>query len=175
MGRAVFLDRDGVLNSVVFRNGKPASPRQLAEFRIERGIEPSLESLKMAGFRLFAVTNQPDIARGLLDPQALKLMHQQLLERLPIEAMETCFHDDRDGCLCRKPKPGMLVALASRASIELTESFMIGDSWRDMQAARAAGCTAIILDRSYNRNDDSDYRVASIHEATQLILDKSYE
>jgi D-glycero-D-manno-heptose 1,7-bisphosphate phosphatase len=168
--RAIFLDRDGVINSVIFRNGKPASPRHLSEFHFECGIERPLERLKTAGLRLFAITNQPDIARGLMDPQALNCMNQAVMDRLSVEAIEVCPHDDRDGCRCRKPKPGMLIALADRAGIDLGESFVIGDSWRDTQAARAAGCTGILLDRSYNCDDAADYRVATLSEAAELIL-----
>jgi D-glycero-D-manno-heptose 1,7-bisphosphate phosphatase len=171
--RAVFLDRDGVINSVIFREGKPASPRLLSEFQFEYGIERPLERLKMAGLRLFVITNQPDIARGLIDRQTLNIINQQVMSRLSVEAIEVCPHDDRDDCRCRKPRPGMLIAIADRMGIELTESFVVGDSWRDVQAARAAGCAAIILDRSYNRNDDADFRVTTLGEAAQLILGAS--
>jgi D-glycero-D-manno-heptose 1,7-bisphosphate phosphatase len=168
--RGVFLDRDGVINSVIFRHGKPASPRLLNEFQLEPGIEAPLERLKAAGLRLFVITNQPDIERGLMDPQALYCMNQIVMSRLHVEAIEVCPHDDRDGCRCRKPKPGMLITLAERAGIELSESFVIGDSWRDTQAARAAGCIGIMLDRSYNRDDAADYRMPSLSEAAQMIL-----
>lgn len=171
MDRAVFLDRDGVINSVVLRDGKPASPRSLAEFRIEPDIGLPLERLRRSGFRLFAVTNQPDIARGFLDLQTLEQFNRQVMAGLPIEEVCVCPHDDRDCCPCRKPKPGMLMRLAGREGIELAKSFVIGDSWRDAQAARAAGCVAIILDRLYNRNDDTDYRVSDLGQAAQLILE----
>lgn len=130
-----------------------------------------LECLRASGLRLFVVTNQPDIARGLLEPQTLAQINQQVIARLPIEAIEVCPHDDRDDCRCRKPRPGMLTKLAVRAGVELGNSFVIGDSWRDVQAARAAGCVAILLDRPYNRDDDPDYRVSSLGEAAQLILE----
>jgi D-glycero-D-manno-heptose 1,7-bisphosphate phosphatase len=169
--RGVFLDRDGVINSAIFRDGKPASPRLLNEFQLEPDIEPPLERLKAAGLRLFVITNQPDISRGLMDSQALHCMNQTVMSRLHVEAIEVCPHDDRDECCCRKPKPGMLIRLAERAGIELSASFVIGDSWRDTQAARAAGCVSIILDRSYNRNDAADYRLATLSEAAQMILE----
>jgi len=168
--RAVFLDRDGVINTVVLRAGKPASPRTLEEFQLEPEIEKPLRELRAANLALLVVTNQPDIARGRLRPEVLAQFHRQVLDHLPIEAIEVCPHDDADGCLCRKPKPGMLTALAARRGVELRHSFMIGDSWRDMQTARAAGCAAIILDRAYNRADDADWRVASLAEAARLIL-----
>jgi D-glycero-D-manno-heptose 1,7-bisphosphate phosphatase len=156
---------------VIFRNGKPASPRLLSEFHFEYGIERPLEYLKMSGLSLFVITNQPDIARGLMDSQVLSCMHQAVMDRLCVEAIEVCPHDDHDGCRCRKPKPGMLVTLADRAGIDLAGSFVIGDSWRDAQAARAAGCAGIILDRPYNSDDEADYRVATMSDAAQLILE----
>jgi D-glycero-D-manno-heptose 1,7-bisphosphate phosphatase len=170
MARAVFLDRDGVINSVIMRDGKPGSPRSLSEFQIDPGARTPLQRLRNAGFRLFVITNQPDIARGLLSPQTLERMHQQVITQLPIEAVAVCPHDDRDACRCRKPRPGMLERLAASEHLDLVGSFVIGDSWRDVGAARAAGCTAIILARNYNRGDDADYRVGNLAEATQLIL-----
>ena len=155
---------------MIFRRGKPASPRSLSEFQLEPDIDAPLQRLQAVGLRLFVITNQPDIARGLLDTQMLNRINRQVMTRLPIEAIEVCPHEDRNDCRCRKPKPGMLTTVANRAGIELGESFVIGDSWRDMQAARAAGCAAIILDRAYNRNDDADYRVANLGEAARLIL-----
>lgn len=155
---------------MISRDGKPASPRLLSEFKLESGIEAPLEHLKTAGLRLFVITNQPDIARGRMDPRTLYCMNQAVMSRLCVEAIEVCPHDDRDDCQCRKPKPGMLIALADRADVDLADSFVIGDSWRDAQAARAAGCAGIILDRPYNRNDAADYRVATLSEAAKLIL-----
>ena len=160
-----------MINSVVFRDGKPTSPRSLAEFRLEPDIGRPLERLRACGFRLFAVTNQPDIARGFLDLQTLEQFHRQLMAQLPIEEVCVCPHDDRDCCRCRKPKPGMLITVAARADIDLVRSFVIGDSWRDAQAARAAGCVAITLDRPYNRNDETDHRVSGLGQAAQLILE----
>jgi D-glycero-D-manno-heptose 1,7-bisphosphate phosphatase len=172
MARAVFLDRDGVINSVVWRGGEPGSPRSPEEFRIDPGARAPLECLRDAGFRLFVITNQPDLARGFLDQCALKGMNEQLITQLPIEAVAVCPHDDRDECNCRKPQPGMLEQLATDKALELSRSFVIGDTWRDMGAARAAGCIAIILDRNYNCRDDADYRVSNLVEAAQLIIER---
>ena len=172
MARAVFLDRDGVINSVIWRGGQPGSPRSLTEFHIDSGASAPLERLRAAGLRLFVITNQPDVARGLLSPQTLEQMNQQVVAQLPIEGVVVCPHDDRDECPCRKPRPGMLKTLAAGEHIELGHSFVIGDTWRDVQAARAAGCIAIMLDRNYNRRDEADYRVGNLAAATQLIIRK---
>ena len=172
MSSAVFLDRDGVINPIVMRDGKPGSPRSMDEFRLEPGARAPLQDLRNAGFRLFVITNQPDIARGWLSLQTLELMNQQVIAHLPVEAIAVCPHDDSDDCRCRKPRPGMLEQFAAAGQIELSRSFMVGDTWRDVQAARAAGCIAIILDRNYNRGDEADYRVASLSEAAQLIIER---
>src|SRR5579862_2563619 len=103
--RTVFLDRDGVINKVVFRDGRPTSPRNLAEFEIEDGVEESLNRLRDAGFKLFVVSNQPDIARGLMPQETLRVMTEKILSTLPVDEVKVCPHDDRECCRCRKPKP----------------------------------------------------------------------
>lgn len=167
---AVFLDRDGVINEVVFRNGKPASPRSLSEFRFCEGAVDALQNLSRAGFRLFVVTNQPDIARGLLSPLVLEEINKAILARLPIERVSVCPHDDTDGCPCRKPKPGMLYDVAGSAGLDLSRSFLIGDSWRDIEAGQRAGCRTILLRRPYNQGVAADFVLENLSEATDLIV-----
>ncbi len=150
--RAVFLDRDGVINEVVFREGRPASPRSLEEFHLVEGAAAALKRLQAAGYRLFVVSNQPDVARGLLNQTVLEEMGKRVRAALPVERVLTCIHDDHAGCLCRKPQPGMLHDVALREGIALSRSFLIGDSWKDVEASRAAGCTSILLQRPYNRD-----------------------
>jgi D-glycero-D-manno-heptose 1,7-bisphosphate phosphatase len=169
--RTIFLDRDGVINKAVFRDGRPTSPRNLAEFKIDDGVEESLKRLRAAGFKLLVVTNQPDIARGLMPWESLRLMTDRIMETLAVDGVRVCPHDDSDCCACRKPKPGMLVDLAGEHGVELGESYLIGDSWKDTLAARAAGCRSIILDRPYNQGDPANCRVANLAEAVKFILD----
>src|SRR5690348_8919573 len=168
--RTIFLDRDGVINKVVFRNGRPTAPRQPAEFEIDEGVEESLRRLHAAGFKLFVVTNQPDVARGLMSVESLRVMTDKIMATLPVDAVRVCPHDERDGGACRKPKPGMLVELAREHGLMLGESYLIGDSWKDTLAAGAAGCRSIILDRPYNHEDAADCRVADLQKAVEIIL-----
>ena len=168
--KSVFLDRDGVINKVLLRDGEPTAPRRFAEFEIEAGVEQALGRLRRAGYRLFVVTNQPDLARGYLPADALRMMTEKLMETLDIDAIKVCPHDDHDGCACRKPQPGMLLELAREHDLALAESYMIGDTWKDAVAAQAAGCKSIMLDRPYNRDDPADRRVANLGEAVELIL-----
>jgi D-glycero-D-manno-heptose 1,7-bisphosphate phosphatase len=168
--RTVFLDRDGVINKTINRFGKPTSPRSMEEFALEPGVADSLAALRGARFKLLVVTNQPEIARGLLRADVLHRMTTKVMESLPIDEVRICTHDDNDGCECRKPKPGMLLDLARIHDVDLQASYLIGDRSTDTIAGRAAGCSTIILDRPYNYGHPSDHRVASLKEAVELIL-----
>jgi D-glycero-D-manno-heptose 1,7-bisphosphate phosphatase len=168
--RAVFLDRDGVLNRVVWRDGKVASPRRLSEFAIESEAPAALAALKAAGFKLFVVTNQPDVRRGLMTDETLDSIHAALAMSLPVDAIAACRHDNADGCGCRKPKPGLLTDLAETWGVDLTASFMVGDQDRDVACGRAAGCATVLLARPYNSAAGADYVVESLSQAISAIL-----
>ena len=157
--KAIFLDRDGVLNKVVFREGKPGSPRSLEEFHLREEVPYVLERLYQLGYRLFVVSNQPDVSRGLLEKHILDSMAKRLKDTLPIERVLHCIHDDRDNCQCRKPKAGMLHKIADCHGIELESSFLVGDSWKDIVAGSEAGCKTILLSYQYNLEVESDFRI----------------
>lgn len=171
MNKAIFLDRDGVINKAIMRNGKPFSPRFLKEFKILPGVKKALIELKKKGFLNIVVTSQPDIRRGLLKLEDLKKMHEVLNKELPIDDIKFCPHDDSDNCNCRKPKPGMLLEAAKKWSVELKKSFMVGDTWKDAGAARAAGCCFFLIRRRYNRGlkKDFDFEVKNLKEAVEII------
>ena len=147
--RAVFLDRDGVLNEVVVRNGLPHPPASLEDLRLAPDAAASLARLKAAGFLLIVVTNQPDVARGTQSRVIAEAMNRAIAAALPLDDFFTCWHDDADACACRKPKPGLLLEAAERHSIDLKGSFFIGDRWRDIDAGAAAGCRTVLIDRHY--------------------------
>src|SRR5262245_40225712 len=141
-GSAVFLDRDGVLNRTKSRNATPIPPASIAELEILPGVPEALERLKAAGYALVVVTNQPDVARGVTTIEVVNQLHDFLGERLPIDEFRVCVHDDHDRCECRKPRPGLLLA---PPRYNISQSVMVGDRWRDIDAGRAAGCRATIL------------------------------
>jgi D-glycero-D-manno-heptose 1,7-bisphosphate phosphatase len=172
MHRAVFLDRDGVLNQVVRRNGRPYPPASLAELRLLPGVPEALHRLKAAGFRLLVVTNQPDVAKGTQRREVVEEMHDHLRRVLPLDDVKVCYHVDADGCSCRKPRPGMLLDAAREWGVSLRRSYMVGDRWRDVEAGRAAGCTTVFVQCHYDERqpDHFDYCAASLWEASTLIL-----
>jgi D-glycero-D-manno-heptose 1,7-bisphosphate phosphatase len=172
MRGAMFLDRDGVINRVVTRNGVAASPRSPEEFEVLPDVPQALRELKAGGYALVVVTNQPDVARGLLAPEAVEVMHQELKAQLPLDAILSCFHDDADGCDCRKPKPGMLLRAARDLGIDLASSFMVGDRWRDVEAGRRAGCRTFFLDRNCGEQGPTgcDFVVHSLSEVAGIVM-----
>lgn len=170
MRRAVFLDRDGVLNQVVRRGEKIASPRTMDEFILAPGVGQQVSRLRQAGFLVLVATNQPDIARGKMDPAQLELMHRSLAQAAPVHEILVCPHDDADGCPCRKPLPGLLTEPADRLDLDLAASYMVGDSWKDMAAARAAGVTGLLLEAEYNQEVDCDLRLSDLAQACDYIL-----
>jgi D-glycero-D-manno-heptose 1,7-bisphosphate phosphatase len=170
--RAVFLDRDGVLNRSEVRNGKPYAPNSIENFVLYDEAAPALRSLADGGFALVVVTNQPDVGNGHVARAIVEEMHTKLRKALPVEAIEACYHAQTANCDCRKPKPGMLHAAANRLAIDLPSSFMVGDRWSDISAGRAAGCQTILIDRGYAEPmpETPDLVVSSLTEAGALIL-----
>lgn len=174
MHRAVFFDRDGVLNETTIRDGLPIGPVKFEDFIIVRAVPEELSRLKRAQFKIIVVTNQPEISRGGLKLHTLDAMHRRLLNSAPIDAIYYCPHDDRDGCNCRKPKPGMLVEAAREHDIDLGQSFMVGDRWRDTEAGKAVGCSTILIHHGYNENVVSipNYTANNLRDAIEYILTK---
>ncbi len=171
--RAVFLDRDGVLNRAIVKNGKPYPPSSPEETEIPADVPAALQALKEAGFLLIGVTNQPDVARGKQVREVVESIHDSLLKTLPLDEILVCYHDDGDGCECRKPKPGLLYQAARRHGVDLAASFMVGDRWRDVEAGQRAGCTTILLEAGYAEREAErppDYRVHYLSEAAACIL-----
>jgi D-glycero-D-manno-heptose 1,7-bisphosphate phosphatase len=169
---AVFLDRDGVINRAIVRNGRPYPPRGLEDLEILPGVPEALARLKAAGFATIVVTNQPDVARGRQTRQAVEGMHEHLARRLPLDEFRVCYHDDRDDCACRKPKPGLL----TRTPLyDVGRSVIVGDRWRDIEAGRRAGCRAtVLIDYGYEEDEtaEPDIRVRSLAESVDWILSK---
>ena len=169
--RAVFLDRDGVINRAPVKDGRPDSPSRVEEVEILPGVPEGLLDLKKEGFLLVVVTNQPDVARGTRSLKSVEEINRFLRNRLPLDDIRVCYHDDRDHCLCRKPLPGLLLEAAKEHAIELPRSFMVGDRWRDMEAGERAGCRTIFMDYGYGEKRPAryDHRVETFRDAAEWI------
>ena len=172
MTRAVFVDRDGVINRAIVRDGKPYPPQSIEVLEICDGVAEGLQALRDAGFRTIVVTNQPDVGAGLQTRAAVDAIHEYLRAQLPLDDVRVCFHTDLDHCGCRKPKPGMLLEAATEWNINLPASFMVGDRWRDVEAGRAAGCRTVLVGSGYDERqaEGFDSRAASLLDASRWIL-----
>jgi transaldolase len=172
--RAVFLDRDGVINAAIVRGGRPYPPSSVGEVVLAEGVEASLARLRERGFLLVVVTNQPDVRRGTMAKETVDEIHRFLAARLPLDDIFVCYHDDEDTCGCRKPRPGLLFEAARKYGIDVKQSYVIGDRWRDIAAGNAAGCRTVFMDHHYNERGPEaspDIQVQSLPSAVDWILE----
>jgi D-glycero-D-manno-heptose 1,7-bisphosphate phosphatase len=173
---AVFLDRDGVINKPVVHEGRPHPPTEGKDFELYEEVSAGCARLKAAGYLLVVITNQPDVARGAQTRAAVDAIHRKMLDALPqIARVEVCWHagaEWADPCDCRKPQPGMVLRAAKALNIDLTQSFLIGDRWRDVDCGHAAGCRTVFIDRNYSEalGKLPNWTVKSFGQAVEVIL-----
>jgi len=172
---AVFLDRDGVLNRAIVRDGKPYPPSSLEELEMLPGVSEACHDLSKAGFLLIMVTNQPDVARGKQTREVVEAINRVLSDRLSLDDIKVCYHDNSDNCKCRKPEPGLLLDAAEEWKIDLSSSFVVGDRRKDIEAGRRAGCSTIFIEYGYSevRPDTFDKLATSLTDAVDWILQKT--
>jgi D-glycero-D-manno-heptose 1,7-bisphosphate phosphatase len=146
---AVFLDRDGIINRAMVRDGKPYPPAQLDDFEILPASVTSLSRLADSGYVLIGVTNQPDVARGTQSREIVESFNALIQSRLPVREIFVCYHDNTDHCNCRKPKPGLILQATDKYGLDLSSSWMVGDRWKDIAAGQAVGLKTIFVDYHY--------------------------
>jgi D-glycero-D-manno-heptose 1,7-bisphosphate phosphatase len=173
MNRAVFVDRDGVINR------KPAENQYVTsweEMHFLPNVATAISLLNRAGFRVIVVTNQRCVAKGLIPATDLEAMHQRMRAELAADGAQIddiyyCPHEHYPPCSCRKPKPGMLVSAARAYALDLGASWIIGDSETDVQAGKNAGCrTARVLGNDESASHSSDVVGASLLDAVHKVL-----
>lgn len=170
---AVFLDRDGVLNEAIVRDGKPYPPGCIAAIELVPNAFQHVRRLKECGFPVICITNQPDVARGSLSAADADAIMEHISASVGLDDTFVCQHDDLDGCDCRKPLPGLLFRAAVRHQIDLSASYMVGDRWKDIDAGAAAGCRTILIDRNWAERAPAanpDVVVTSLAEAVDSIV-----
>ena len=175
MKRAIFLDRDGVLNKTVIKEKKITSPLNLDELKIVPEAKETLETFKKYGYLLIMVTNQPDIAKNKNTKKNVEEINNFLKNLLNIDDIFVCYHDDKDFCNCRKPKSGMLIEASKKHNIDLSKSFIIGDRWKDVEAGKNVGCKTIFIDFKYKEKLKSmpNYTITNIADAKNIIKEIS--
>jgi len=172
MKKAIFFDRDGVLNEAIIKNNKPYAPLKRSDVKLVYGVKELIFKLKSLDFLILAVTNQPDYRRGLVKKNDIEDINNFIIRSLDIDDLFCCYHDDRDNCGCRKPKPGAILFFQKKYNIDLKKSFLIGDRSKDIQAAHAVNCPAIFIDYGYNESlpNTQIANVNNIPEIFKVIL-----
>ena len=171
MNKAVFLDRDGVINKVFIKDGLPTSPNSLDELEILKGVKESISRLKKLGFVCLIVTNQPNVSRKKTSKNNVIDINNFLKKKIKFDDIFVCYHDDKDNCNCRKPKPGLLLRASQKWNVDFKKSFMVGDRWRDIQAGENIGCKTIFLDYKYKdkKPKNPDFVTDTLLSATNII------
>lgn len=169
--KAVFLDRDGVINQTVFRRGAERAPQDLSEWAWIDGVHTTLQTLSRRGYVLIVCTNQPDVVRGWQSREQVDAFHALIERELPISRIFACFHDNAEACACRKPKPGMLLQAARELDVDLACSWMVGDRSSDIEAGHAAGCRTVLMrGLAYVEPATPEHEIRTLTELLGIIL-----
>ena len=173
---ALFLDRDGVVNYTIVKNNKPFPPLSIEELEIIPEIKQSIQFAKNNYMKVFVITNQPDVSRGLVTKNVIENINLFIMSNLDIDEIFTCYHDNQDNCECRKPKPGAFIALSQKYNINLSKSIMVGDRAKDIEAAKNANCPSIFINYGYNEQKPTyqNYTITSVSKLREC-LKKHYE
>jgi len=181
MRRALFLDRDGILDELVFypSHNEWEAPRRVEDVRMIEGIREPLQRLADAGWLLFIVTNQPNVAKGKATVQDVRAVHELVVGQLgvPIAKSYQCFHQASDRCVCRKPSPHFLLEAAREFGVDLAQSWMVGDQDSDLLCGRNAGTRVALIEHRGSEhkrgNVEPDLRVRDLGELVGVLSDDS--
>lgn len=168
--KAIFLDRDGVLNKSIVIDGKPYPPKSIEELEILDGVKEGLKKLRNLNYLLIVVSNQPDVARGKTLARIVNKINGHLCNELELDDLFCCMHDNNDKCECRKPNPGMVISASEKWNIDLKHSFFVGDRWRDIETGQNAGVKTILIDYGYDEKYLApDYLCSNFSEVVLII------
>ncbi len=178
MKRALFLDRDGVVDELVYypSHDEWESPRRVSDLRMIDGVSEPLRRFAEAGWLLFFVTNQPSFAKGKTSREELQEVHDAVVANVdaPVTRSYICFHRSEDACECRKPKPYFLHEAAREFDVDLASSWMVGDQDSDLKCGRAAGCRVALIEHRGSEHKrgsvEPDLRVESLTELADALL-----
>ncbi len=167
----MFFDRDGVINEVVIReNGLVSSPRSLNEFKFKQDFLEFLPILKNLNLKTFVVSNQPDVGRNLMNINDLNEINKLILNEYKFTEI-ICCTDSENSSPDKKPNPGMIITLINKYNLIPEESLMIGDMWKDIEAAKRSGLTSVFLENSHSvlNNSVPDFKINNLNELLTIL------
>ena len=169
--KAIFFDRDGVLVTSIIKNRKPFAVKKVADFKIYKNASNLINKVVNKGYKIFIITNQPDVEKSSITLKVLNKMHKKLSKKIKVDKIFTCIHKPETNCKCRKPSPFMIKKATKIYNINLKKSFVIGDRKSDIESGFKAGCKTIFIDRNYKEKKPSkqNYTVKNLSSAIRCI------
>ncbi len=169
--KAIFFDRDGVLNRPIKRKNKPYSPLSLKKFIFLPNVKKTIDILSRK-YLIIVITNQPEVFRSKLSLKTLDKINIKIKKTLKVDDIFMCTHDDSEKCKCRKPKIGMLIKAKKKWNINLEKSYVVGDRWKDIEAGNKARCKTVFLDRDYDEQKpiNYDYKIKTIYSLIKIVI-----
>ncbi len=167
---ALFLDRDGIFNELVFRDKSFHSPRSWDE--VIHFSLAGLPQIKSLGFKLIMITNQPDIERKIISQKFVEELHDFYQKQYQLDRIYVCPYASNEHPL-KKPNPGLFLLAQKELDLDLSTSFLLGDTEKDTLAAKKCGISSILWIREYNQNVQSDFRITSIKELMTILSQRS--
>ena len=170
--KAVFFDRDGVLNHTLLRNGKPCAPRSVEDFKIFSYAKAILNKLVAHNYLIFVVTNQPDVGNGYIPKSLVVEMNNIICTELPIDRIFVCYHSQNQNCFCRKPNTGMLEQAKKSYALDIQNSFIVGDRFTDIEAGKKFKLKTILLGKGYGEKKivNPDFQIDKLDNLLKIIL-----
>lgn len=168
--RAVFLDRDGIINKAIVTNGHPYPPLRIKDVYLTEGIKKLIEMWHNENYLVIVITNQPDISSHIITENKVNKINSYLKSLIWFDDIFLCPHSDKDNCNCRKPKTGLLEEAKKKYHIDFSKSYMVGDRKKDIEAGKNVGCKTIFVDYQYDEEKPykPDYIVKSILEIENI-------
>lgn len=173
MKKAIFLDRDGVINEV--KTNRVKFVNQPEDFYLLVGVGRAIKMFNDAGWSVFVVTNQGGVGLGYMEEKSLKAIHQKMEDDLKqsgakIDAIRYCPHKPYANCACRKPKPQMITDLADRYNVDVTESYMVGDREPDIEAGKKAGTQTVLIGDRLTDESGADLYFSDLHSFAEWLV-----
>jgi D-glycero-D-manno-heptose 1,7-bisphosphate phosphatase len=173
MKKAIFFDRDGILNKSIIIDSKPYSPRTLKEFKINYFLKKYINFFKKKNFLIIVITNQPDVGSGLVSKNLVVSFNKKLKREFFFNSLYVCYDTDNKSFF-KKPNPGMLFLAKKKHKIDMSKSYFVGDRWKDMEASHRAGVRGLFVDFNYKEKKPVKYfkKFSSLYK-TMIYLKKN--